>query len=104
MKEKNRNPKKADTSNKTVIRTILLAFLIGNLIYAAIAFILGDTQHISEVLLKTGNKSFTYFCSLFLHLYKIFTMKSHVFAFLRCMAIHTIGSTIPSAVYRLLPA
>lgn len=54
MINKKKNTKKDDTSNSTVIKVMLLGFLIGNMIYAVIAFLTGDMQYIPEVLLKTG--------------------------------------------------
>ena len=37
-----------------VIKVMLLGFLGGNMIYAVIAFLMGDMQYIPEVLTKTG--------------------------------------------------
>ena len=54
MINKKKNTKKDDTSNSTVIKVMLLGFLGGNMIYAVIAFLMGDMQYIPEVLTKTG--------------------------------------------------
>lgn len=54
MINKKKSTKKNDTSNSMVIKVMLLGFLGGNMIYAVIAFLMGDMQYIPEVLTKTG--------------------------------------------------
>ena len=54
MINKKKSTKKNDTSNSMVIKVMLLGFLGGNMIYAVIAFLMGDMQYIPEVLIKTG--------------------------------------------------
>lgn len=44
----------SSVSTSAVIKVILGFFLVGNLLYAGIAFLTGDTGYIGEVLLKTG--------------------------------------------------
>ena len=50
MINKKKSTKKNDTSNSMVIKVMLLGFLGGNMIYAVIAFLMGDMQYIPEVL------------------------------------------------------
>lgn len=38
----------------SMIKVMLMIFFFGNLLYAAISFLLGDVSHIEEVLLRTG--------------------------------------------------
>ena len=47
----------SSVSTSAVIKVILVFFLVGNLLYAGIAFLTGDTSYIGEVLLKNR-----YFC------------------------------------------
>mgnify|MGYP000039156520 CR=1 FL=1 len=42
MINKKKSTKKNDTSNSMVIKVMLLGFLGGNMIYAVIAFLMGD--------------------------------------------------------------
>ena len=49
MINKKKSTKKNDTSNSMVIKVMLLGFLGGNMIYAVIAFLMGDMQYIPGV-------------------------------------------------------